>query len=195
EAPVIVRGADDRAVLELALIENLQRENLNAIEEAQGYAQLVTQFQLTQEDVSLKVGKSRTVVANALRLLKLPAPIQAYVSDGRLSVGHAKVILGLADEKNQKHAAERVIKEGLNVRQAEGLVAKLQHRKNGSAKSGVVVPLPTDAHVSDLENRIRERLGTKVHLKYAQGKGALEISFFSDDELERILQVLGVSPG
>jgi ParB family chromosome partitioning protein len=195
EVPVIVRQADDRAVLEMALIENLQRENLNAIEEAQGYAQLVTQFQLTQEDVSLKVGKSRAVVANALRLLKLPAPIQACVRDGRLSVGHAKVILGLADEKNQKLAAERVIKEGLNVRQAEGLVAKLQHRKSGPAKSGVVVPLPTDAHVSDLENRIRERLGTKVHLKYAQGKGALEISFFSDDELERILQVLGVSPG
>lgn len=193
EVPVIVREADDRAVLEMALIENLQRENLNAIEEAQGYAQLVTQFQLTQEDVSLKVGKSRAVIANALRLLKLPAPVQSYIRDGRLSVGHAKVILGIADEKNQKLAAERVIKEALNVRQTEGLVAKLQNRHRAGAKPGVVVPLPTDAHVADMENRIRERLGTKVKLRYAQGKGALEISFFSDAELERVLQVLGVS--
>ena len=190
---MIVREADDRAVLEMALIENLQRENLNPIEEAHGYAQLVSQFQLTQEEVSLKVGKSRTVVANALRLLKLPSPVQSYIRDGRLSVGHAKVILGLADEKNQRLAAERVIKEALNVRQTEGLIAKLQHRSRPSAKSGVVVPLPTDAHVADLENRIRERLGTKVRLRYVQGKGALEIVFFSDAELERVLQVLGVN--
>src|SRR5437870_3426987 len=95
EVPVILRQADDRAVLELALIENLQRENLNPIEEAQGYSQLIGQFQLKQEEVATKVGKSRTVVANALRLLKLPDPVQARVRDGRLSVGHAKVILGL----------------------------------------------------------------------------------------------------
>ena len=129
EVPVIAREADDRAVLELALIENLQRENLNAIEEAHGYAQLAEQFQLTQEEIAVKVGKSRAVVANAMRLLKLPQAVQNFVREGRLSVGHAKVILGLADEKNQKLAAERVIKEGLNVRQTEGLVAKLQTRE------------------------------------------------------------------
>ncbi len=98
EVPVILREADDRAVLELALIENLQRENLNPIEEAQGYAQLIEQFQLKQEEVATKVGKSRAVVANALRLLKLPPSIQASIREGRLSVGHAKVILGLASE-------------------------------------------------------------------------------------------------
>jgi len=194
EIPVIVREADDRAVLEMALIENLQRENLNAIEEAQGYAQLVAQFQLTQEDVATKVGKSRVVVTNALRLLKLPPVIQGYVRDGRLSVGHAKVILGLPNESEQKLAAERVIKEALNVRQTEGLVAKLQNRAGKApAKTGPVVPLPTDAHVANLENRLRERLGTKVQLRYTHGKGALEISFFSDPELERILQILGVA--
>src|SRR5664280_2047063 len=117
EVPVIAREADDRAVLELALIENLQRENLNAIEEAHGYEQLAGQFQLTQEEIAVKVGKSRAVVANAVRLLKLPQVIQNSVREGRLSVGNAKVILGLADEKNQKLAAERVIKQGLNVRQ------------------------------------------------------------------------------
>jgi ParB family chromosome partitioning protein len=194
EAPVIVRKADDRAVLEMALIENLQRENLNPIEEAQGYAQLVGQFQLTQEEAAAKVGRSRAVVANALRLLRLPSTLQSYIRDGRLSVGHAKVILGLTDEKLQKLAAERVIKEALNVRQTEGLVTKLQARGRGAAaKSDAVVSSTQDAHVADLESRIRERLGTKVQLRYKHGKGALEISFFSDDELERVLQILGVN--
>jgi ParB family chromosome partitioning protein len=194
DVPVILREADDRAVLEMALIENLQRENLNAIEEAQGYALLVAQFQLTQEEVALKVGKSRVVVTNALRLLKLSTVIQGYIREGRLSVGHAKVILGLTTEQNQKLAAERVIKEALNVRQTEGLVAKLQNRAGKpAAKTGLVLPLAADAHVADLENRLRERLGTKVQLRYAQGKGTLEISFFSDQELERILQILGVA--
>jgi len=191
--PVIVRQADDRAVLEMALIENLQRENLNAIEEAQGYAQLVGQFQLTQEEAAAKVGKSRAVVANALRLLKLPQAVQNYIREGRLSVGHAKVILGLTVESEQKVAAERVIKEGLNVRQTEGLISRMHKRgsKHGP-KAGLIISLPADAHVADLENRLRERLGTKVQLRYDKGKGAVEISFYSDQELERILQVMGV---
>jgi ParB family chromosome partitioning protein len=195
EVPVILRQADDRAVLELALIENLQRENLNPIEEAHGYAQLTEQFQLKQEEVATKVGKSRAAVANALRLLKLPPSLQASIREGRLSVGHAKVILGLASEQNQRLAAERILKEGLNVRQTEALVARLQARESG-AVSGPVPPtsLTRDAHVASLEDQLRERLGTKVHLRYAQGKGALEITFFSDSELERILHVLGISP-
>src|SRR5262249_46949428 len=160
----------------------------------QGYAQLVSQFDLTQEEVATKVGKSRAVVANALRILKLSPVIISYLRDGRLSVGHAKVILGLTDERQQKIAAERVIKEALNVRQTEGLVTKLQTRDPKGTKSGSITPLPGDANVVDLENRLRERLGTKVHLRYRQGKGALEISFFSDDELERILQILGITP-
>ena len=194
EVPIILRDADDRAVLELALIENLQRENLNPIEEAQGYAQLIEQFQLKQEEAAARVGKSRAVVANALRLLKLPVAIQTSIREGRFSVGHAKVILGLASEKHQKLAAERILKEGLNVRQTEGLVARLQAREAGTVtKPGPLPPLTRDAHVSNLENQLRERLATKVHLRYAQGKGALEIIFFSDAELERILQILGIT--
>jgi ParB family transcriptional regulator, chromosome partitioning protein len=193
EVPVIVRQADDRAVLELALIENLQRENLNPIEEAQGYAQLSGQFQLTQEEISLKVGKSRTVVANALRLLKLVPELQGYLREGRLTVGHAKVILGLSAERDQKLAADRILKDGLNVRQTEALVSRLQARETATLEKTNPLTAPAkDTHVASLENQLRERLGTKVHLRYAQGKGALEISFFSDAELERILQILGV---
>ena len=195
EVPVILRQADDRAVLALALIENLQRENLNPIEEAHGYAQLIEQFQLKQEEVATKVGKSRAVVANALRLLKLAPTIQASIREGRLSVGHAKVILGLTGETHQRLAFERVLKEGLNVRQTEVLVARLQAREAVTAnKSGPATPLTRDAHVTDLEDQLRERLGTKVHLRYNHGRGALEVAFFSDAEFERILQVLGISP-
>jgi ParB family chromosome partitioning protein len=196
EVPVLVREADDRAVLELALIENLQRENLNAIEEAQGYAELISTFQLRQEDVSLKVGKSRTVVANALRLLKLPIDVQAHVRNGRLSVGHAKVILGLPGADEQKLAAERVLKDSLNVRQTEELVTRLQANAQESRapgrNGGHTAPVMRDVHVANLETRLRERFGTKVQLRYRAGKGALDIRFYSDDELERILQIMGV---
>jgi ParB family transcriptional regulator, chromosome partitioning protein len=195
EVPIITREADDRSVLELALIENLQRENLNPIEEAHGYSQLAGQFQLTQEEISTKVGKSRAVVANALRLLKLPSNVQDLIRNGQLSVGHAKVILGLADEKIQKLAAERIIAESLNVRQTEGLVAKLQSPDQKSASGPAKAPAAPngDPHVADIESRLREVFATKVKLNYAQGKGSLEISFFSNEELERILQILGVS--
>jgi len=192
EVPVILRQADDRSVLELALIENLQRENLNAIEEALGYAQLIEKFHLTQEQAAVKVGKGRVMVANALRLLKLPASVQTYVREGKISVGHAKAILGLAGEEQQKRAADRILKHGLNVRQTESLVAELQSQTPNS-KPGTTTTPKLDTHASNLENQLRERLGTKVKLRYAQGKGAVEISFFSDGELERVLQILGVS--
>jgi ParB family chromosome partitioning protein len=194
EVPIIVREADDRAVLELALIENLQRENLNAIEEAVGYSQLAEQFQLTQEEIATKVGKSRAAVANATRLLKLPTPVQSLVRTGRISVGHAKVILGLADERGQQLAAERIVKEGLNVRQTEGLIAKLQTRaarSPGDTKTPAIVPV--DSNIGRLEEKLREKFGTKVQLKYTKGKGAVEISFFSDDELQRVLEILNVT--
>lgn len=190
EVPVIVRVADDAAVLELALIENLQRENLNAIEEAQGYSKLMSEFKLTQEQVATKVGKSRAVVANALRVLRLPDEVQAHLRDGRISVGHAKVILGLDSEELQRMAAERIIREGLNVRQTEVMILNLQTDKPAATRTAKAVT--KDMHVASLENRIRERVGTKVNLRYAKGKGSVQITFYSDDELERILNLLGV---
>jgi ParB family transcriptional regulator, chromosome partitioning protein len=194
EVPVLVREADDPVVLELMLIENLQRENLNPIEEARGYAQLIDQFNLRQEDAALKVGKSRTVVANALRLLKLPETVQAWLREGRLSVGHAKVILGLNRQEEQQLAGERILRDALNVRQTEDLVARMQqHPAEGSARSaGIPASLGRDVHVAELEKRLQERLGTKVQLRYRQGKGSVEVRFFSDDDLERLLALFGV---
>jgi ParB family chromosome partitioning protein len=195
EVPIIAREADDRTVLELALIENLQRENLNPLEEALGYAQLAEHFQLTQEDIAVKVGKSRAAVANATRLLKLPPGVQAHLRANRLSVGHAKVILGLPDASAQTLAAERILKEGLNVRQAEGLVAKLQARarKDPAPTTQPAAIVPVDTNIARLEEKMREKFGTKVQLRYARGKGAVEISFFSDEELQRVLEILNVS--
>jgi len=191
--PVIIRDAEDRAVLELALIENLQRENLNPIEEAQGYAQLIDQFQLKQEEAAAKVGRSRVVVANALRLLKLAPEIQAYVRAGRLSVGHAKAILGLARADEQKLAAERVIKQSLNVRQTEDLVAHLQDRRaTATGAKSASLPVSRYSHAADVQRRLQERFGTRVDLRYRQGKGALQIHFYNDDDLERVLEIVGV---
>jgi ParB family chromosome partitioning protein len=194
DVPVIVREADDRSVLELALIENLQRENLNALEEALGYSQLAEQFQLTQEEIATKVGKSRAAVANATRLLRLPAPVQTFIREGRLSVGHAKVILGLADEKSQKIAAEHIIKDGLNVRQSEGLIAKMQSRSTRKTEADVPTGAAPagDPHVANLESKLRDVFATKVKVNYTLGKGSVELSFYSDAELERLLQLLGV---
>ena len=195
EVPILVREADDRTVVELALIENLQRENLNPIEEALGYSQLIEQFQLTQETAAAKVGKSRAVVANALRLLKLTPELQAYLRHGQLSVGHAKVILGLTGAAEQKLAVERVLKDGLNVRQTEDLVARLQQSSTQAptkAASGSKPAPPRDVHTASLETKLQERFGTKVAVRYRKGKGAVEIRFFNDDDLERILQIAGV---
>ena len=194
EIPVLVREADDRTVLQLALIENLQREGLNPIEEALGYTQLTLQFKFTQDEVATKVGRSRTVVANAVRLLKLPAEVQARLRDGTLSVGHGKVLLGLTSPDDQRHAAAKVIKDALNVRQTEALVANLQAARAAaaSAKPGPAPKPARDAHVNDLENKLQTRLGTKVSLRYLKGKGAIEIRFFNDEDLERVLDVLGV---
>jgi ParB family chromosome partitioning protein len=195
-APVVVREADDRTVLELALVENLQRENLNPMEEAQGYAQLIDHFQLTQEQAAAKVGRSRALVANALRLLKLPDEVQAYLRHGQLSVGHAKVILGVSNGDDQTYIAQRCLKDGWSVRQVEDYVSRYQGGSGETRAGGPrgAAPAVRDANVEQLENRLRERLGTRVTLRYRKGKGSLDIRFFSDEELERVLALLGVPP-
>ena len=193
EVPVIERVATDLEVLELALIENLQRENLNPIDEALGYQQLMTQFSLTQEQVGKKVGRGRVVVANATRLLKLPSTVQQAVKDGGLSVGHAKVILSVENAQQQETLARLAMRGGWTVRQLEAAIARKEPAPTTPVDPRAAAPAPVDPHVTDLENRIRERVGLRIGLHYKAGKGRLEIQFHSDDELDRLLDVLGVS--
>jgi ParB family transcriptional regulator, chromosome partitioning protein len=195
EVPVIERVATDLEVLELALIENLQRENLNPIDEALGYQQLMTQFFLTQEQVGKKVGRGRVVVANATRLLKLPATVQEAVRDGGLSVGHAKVILGVDDPQQQEILARLAMRGGWTVRQLEAAIAKKDPATSSLAVDlrAASTPVPVDPHLTDLENRIRDRLGLRIALHYKGGKGRLDVQFNSNDELDHLLEVLGVT--
>ena len=190
QVPAIVREVGDARLLELALIENLQREDLNPIEEALGYSQLIEQFQLRQEDVAGRVGKSRAAVANALRLLNLPQLLQDHVREGGLSPGHAKVLLGLASSAAQLSTAERILKHGLSVRETERLVTR--QRTPAAAPPASTTGHGRQAYLADLQDRLRQRLGTKVHLRYKEGKGAVEIRFFNDEDLGRVLQLLGV---
>lgn len=195
EVPVIVREADDRKTLELALIENLQREDLNAIEEALGYQQLADQFSLTQEQISARIGKPRSAVANSLRLLNLSPEVQGYVRKGLLSVGHAKLLLSLQTIADQDQVARDTLKEGFSVRALEDLLAHKQHstHSGGATTNGkTAAKFIPDPHLASLQNKLQERLGSKVLLRYRKGKGAIEVRFFNDDDLERILQLLGV---
>lgn len=200
EVPVIVREADDRKTLELALIENLQREDLNPIEEALGYAQLAEQFSLTQEQISARIGKPRSAVANSLRLLNLSADVQGYVRKGLLSVGHAKLLLSLQSSADQDQVARDILTSGLSVRATEDLLANRTHAtssSNGgasgaSANGKVKARFTPDTHVVAMQEKLQQRLGSKVLLRYRKGKGAIEVRFFNDDDLERILQLLGI---
>jgi len=194
EVPVLERQATDREVLELALVENLQRENLNPLEEAIGYSDLQSRFDLTQEQVAQKVGRSRAAVANALRLLKLPDDVQQALKSGQLSVGHAKVLLGIADAPLLSSVARQAREQSLSVRQTEEVVARLA-ATSASKPVGPAAAAPVatrDPHVVDVENRLRERLATRVGVRYRAGRGSIEIRFANDDELNRVLDLLGV---
>jgi len=196
EAPVIVRQASDREVLELALIENLQRADLSPIEEAEAYALLINQFRLTQEQVAQRVGKSRANVANALRLLTLSEDLRGWISAGRLSVGHAKVILGLSDKETQAKVASLVLKDNLTVRATEKLVESLRVTKPGSgggAKKGAKPAPVSEAAWADLEKRLQRALGTRVRLVGTNQTGKIIVEYFSADELDRLLKTLGVA--
>jgi ParB family transcriptional regulator, chromosome partitioning protein len=199
EVPVIVRQASDRDVLELALIENLQREDLNPIEEAHAYRRLAGEFSLRQEDIAQRVGKSRSVVANSLRLLDLHSQVQAHLAQGRLSVGHAKVLLALQNQDEQLVAAELTIRQSATVRMTERLVAA-QLARQGLGRSGKPGARPSQGNspivqnaVSDLEDRLRSRLATQVTIHHGEKKGRIEIRYYSNDDLDRILLLLGVS--
>jgi ParB family chromosome partitioning protein len=188
--PAIVREASDEEALEIALIENLQREDLNAIEEARAYDQLATQFKLTQEQIAEKVGRSRAAVANSTRLLGLPTEVQSWVADDRLSVGHAKAILGLASPTEQRLVAERVLKRSLTVRETEQLVEQL--KGEGKVRSRVLTATVKSAHVLAIEERLQQKFGTHVNVHHGKKKGRIEIEYYGNDDLARLLDILGI---
>ena len=198
QAPVIIRDASDRDVLEMALIENLQREDLDPIEEAQAYRRLAQEFSLRQEDIAVRVSKSRSVIANSLRLLELHPQIQSYVSQDLLSVGHAKVLLGLEDRAEQLAIAEVIIRQSATVRITEKLVAEHLARR-GLTKPGKTGARPiaaqnsTDHAVAQIENRLRDKLATHVVIHHNDKRGKIEIQYYGNDDLERILSLLGVT--
>ncbi len=197
QVPVIVMDVPDRGALELALIENLQREDLNAMEEAEGYRALADKFEMSQEQIAQRVGKARATVANSLRLLDLTDPVKRLVAEGQLSAGHAKALLGLAIPHEQELLAARVAKEGLSVREVERLVQRLQKgpKKPRASKSD----LP-ESHLQYLSDRLHQHLGTSVHVTpcrtLANGKkvkGSIAIDFYSNDDLDRLLVLLGIA--
>jgi ParB family chromosome partitioning protein len=187
--PVIVREASNRDVLELALIENLQRADLSPIEEAEAYARLMKEFTLTQEQVAQQVGKGRAVVANAVRLLTLPEQIRAWIGSGDLSVGHAKVLLGLDNAGEQVLAAERIRKENLTVRATERLVASMRAETKPATKRKAAA-VSSEAIFADLEKRLQQHVGTRVRIVGKANSGKIEIQYFSPEDLDRILQLL-----
>ncbi len=192
--PVIVREASNRDVLELALIENLQRADLSPIEEADAYARLMKDFSLTQEQVAQQVGKGRVVVANAVRLLTLPEQIRAWISSSDLSVGHAKVLLGLEREDEQLLAAERIRKENLTVRATERLVEEMRAGSKPASKRKAAAKT-SEAIFTDLERRLQQHVGTRVRIVGKASAGKIEIAYFSPEDLDRILQLLRLPQG
>ena len=197
KVPAIIRRANDLEVLELSLIENLQRADLNPIEEAQGYARLANEFGMRQEDIALKVGRSRAAVANALRLLDLHPQAQVWLAQDLLSVGHAKVLLSLKAPEEQLLAAETVLRRNATVRGTERLVARLlgmgrsrRKPRHAGAESSPAVAGPTA--VGDLQNRLQEHLATHVTIHHGDKRGRIEIDYYGNDDLQRIVTALGL---
>ena len=195
--PVIVMEVSDAEALELALIENLQREDLNVIEEAEGYQALMDQFSLTQDEIAQRVGKGRATVANCLRLLGLPDRVKELLDHGELTPGHGKVLLGVEIEAEQLILAQRCVREGLAVRALEKIVARLKRPPKKPRAERTDIPAE---HVRYLTERLHQHLGTSVRVQpcrtLANGKkakGSVEIDFFSPDELDRLLTLLGLS--
>lgn len=185
EIPAVVRDISDAQAMELALIENLQREDLDPVEEALGYRQLMERCNYTQEAAAARLAKSRSAVANSLRLLNLPEPVIELLRAGRLSAGHAKVILSLDGKESQKAAAEAVVREELNVRQTEALCKKMM-KKPRAKRETARPPLPCEVELS-----LKEALGTEVRVQYKEGKGSLSVGFYSDEQLRAFANLLG----
>jgi len=188
DVPVVVKDAADGAAFEMALIENIQREDLNAIEEAMAYQALMEQFSLSQEEVARRVGKDRSTVTNMLRLLRLPGDIQADIVEDRLSMGHARAILSLEDPTLQRVARDQIVAARLSVRETERLVNRL---KAGGARPQPASAGQKDIHIQQIEQKLRQNLSTRVTIRMKRRGGTIELSFADMGELERLIERLG----
>lgn len=184
--PALIKNVSDEQALELAIIENVQRENLNPIEEAKAYLKLSNEFNLTQDDIAKKVGRNRVTVANAMRLLKLPAEIQDDVSSGKISAGHAKVILMLESAQSQKKLRDMVVADDLSVRDTERAAGRIKTPPAHKQKLG----LRKSPDLLAIEESLRSTLGTQVNIIPGKRKGKIEIEYYSQDDLERILELV-----
>lgn len=192
EIPAVVRDVDDKLLLSLAMVENLQRADLNPIEEAEGYDQMIRDFSLTQQEVADIVGKDRSTVANTLRLLALPASVRRLVWDGALTVGHARALLGLGDAQRMADLARVVVAEGLSVREVEQRVREDAKPRKSSSGSTATTPDARSAEVRRVEDRLRRQLGTDARIVQAgkSAKGELRIPFYSVEDFERVLELI-----
>ncbi len=189
EIPAIVRRVADADVLEMAIIENIQREELNPIEEAKAYKRLSEEFGVSQDSIAQRVGKDKTSISNLLRILSLPDKIQDYISQNLISFGHARALLVFGDTKLQLSFCEEIIKKGLSVRQIEHLG---QRGRPAKRRPGYISE--ADAHLRSLEERLQHALGTKVRVHHGKKRGRIEIEYYSLEDLERVLKLLNVSP-
>jgi ParB family transcriptional regulator, chromosome partitioning protein len=185
--PAVVRELSEQQMMELAVLENLQREDLNPIEEGLAYQSLMEKLKLTQEEVAKRLGKSRPHVANHIRLLSLPAKIQELISIGKISMGHGRALLGLRQKAKLTAVVDKVVNEALNVRQLEKLIQQLNENVSRETKKP---EKRKDLFLQEREHSLRERFGTKVNIKHSKNKGKIEIEFFSKEDLERILEML-----
>ena len=184
--PAIIRNYDEIKIMEVALIENLQRENLNPVEEALGYKSLMETFSLTQDKISERVGKSRSAIANSLRLLNLPDKVLSMLEKGEISTGHAKVILSVSNKNEQIQVAELIFERKMSVRETENYIKN----KSKTKKSGTSVSSEVKMAIKEMENAFSKYLGTKVKIKDSNGKGKIEIAYYSHDEFERLMELL-----
>lgn len=192
EIPVIIKQLSDQEVVEISLIENIQRENLNPIEEAFAYKRLLTEFHLKQDEVAERVSKSRTAVTNSMRLLKLDERVQQMVIDDMISTGHARALLGIEDGEKQYTTAQKIFDEKLSVRETEKLVKKIQQEKDIPVEKEKKADAKMEAIYQDLEEKMKSILGTKVAIRQKDDKkGKIEIEYYSMEELDRILDLMG----
>ena len=191
EVPVVIKEYSEKEIAEISLIENIQRENLNPIEEAKAYKSLIEEYNLTQEELSERISKSRTQITNTMRLLKLHDKVQKMLIDGSISAGHARALLGLEIQEEQLLTAQKIVAENLSVRQTEDLVRQINNPPKSKKASSKI---KNSVFYKDLERRMTEALGTKVKINQKeQGKGRIEISYFSEDELDRIFTIINSS--